>query len=210
MESVVREIRKKNHEASENDHPNFGSQGPLPEKELQCIIASLKKILQDKPNNDLSAAIAGLNQKHAHIMIGGKARVLNLKIDPEKGWHIHDFSSPADFRSCYANQQVKIGKKVCGLGAAWPSHPGRRSYEGVLFYPGKTDENYFNTFRGFPVTPAKGDCSLYLEHIKNNICKCDEDLYAYILDWMADAIQNPAKRPGVALVIKGKQGVGKG
>ena len=29
----------------------------------------------------------------------------------------------------------------------------------------------------------------------------------HILDWMADAIQNPAKRPGVALVIKGKQGV---
>ena len=42
----------------------------------------------------------------------------------------------------------------------------------------------------FPVTPAKGDCSLYLEHIKSNICKCDEDLYAYILDWMADAIRS--------------------
>ena len=53
------------------------------------------KILQDKPDNDLSAAIAGLNQKHARV-IGGKARVLNFKIDPEKGWRIHDFSSPAD------------------------------------------------------------------------------------------------------------------
>lgn len=27
---------------------------------------------------------------------------------------------------------------------------------------------------------------------------------------MADAIQNPGRRPGVALVIRGKQGVGKG
>ncbi|MDC3311886.1 DUF5906 domain-containing protein [Alphaproteobacteria bacterium] len=58
--------------------------------------------------------------------------------------------------------------------------------------------------------PDKGDCGLYLEHIRQNICRGDEDLYEYVLDWMADAIQNPAKRPGVALAIRGKQGVGKG
>ena len=66
------------------------------------------------------------------------------------------------------------------------------------------------TYSGFPVKPAHGDCGLYLEHIQNNICKGDEDLYEYVINWMADAIQNPGRRPGVALVIRGKQGVGKG
>ena len=38
----------------------------------------------------------------------------------------------------------------------------------------------------------------------------DTELYEYVINWMADAIQNPGRRPGVALVIRGKQGVGKG
>ena len=31
-----------------------------------------------------------------------------------------------------------------------------------------------------------------------------------MIHWMADAIQNPSTRPGVALAIRGQQGVGKG
>jgi P4 family phage/plasmid primase-like protien len=42
-----------------------------------------------------------------------------------------------------------------------------------------------------------------------NICGGDKELYRYLLAWMADAVQNPDKRPGTAIVLRGAQGVGK-
>jgi hypothetical protein len=35
-------------------------------------------------------------------------------------------------------------------------------------------------------------------------------LYEFVLDWMAQTIQEPDKRPGIALALRGEQGVGKG
>ncbi len=55
-----------------------------------------------------------------------------------------------------------------------------------------------------------GSCDLYLDHIKRNICGDDEILYDFVLDWMAQTIQEPEKRPGIALALRGEQGVGKG
>ena len=143
-------------------------------------------------------------------MVGGKARILHIKTDPDHGWNVHEFYQQADFKSHYANRKVRVGKQLKTVGELWLSHPERRSYEGVTFNPNGASEGYYNLFQGFPVEPARGDCGLYLDHIQNNICKGDEDLYEYVINWMADAIQNPGRRPGVALVIRGKQGVGKG
>ena len=69
-------------------------------------------------------------------MIGGKARVLNFKIDQRKAG-VFMISSPVTFVPAMQINRLKLAKKVCGLGAAWLSHPDRRSYEGVLFYPAK-------------------------------------------------------------------------
>ena len=143
-------------------------------------------------------------------MISGKARIINITTDPQNGWQMHDFSTPADFRSRYANRKVKVGNKTRTAAEVWLESPKRRSYSGITFLPGKDAGEYFNLFQGFAVEPADGDCSLYLDHIRNNICSADDELYDYIIHWMADAIQNPSSRPGVALAIRGQQGVGKG
>ena len=143
-------------------------------------------------------------------MVGGKARILNIKKDPLQGWNVHDFSTTGDFRSLYANRRVIIGDRSHNAAEIWLKHPERLSYDGVTFDPARKSNGYYNLYQGFPVQPIPGDCHQYLEHINLNICKGDEELYNYILDWMADAIQNPNKRPGVALAIRGKQGVGKG
>ena len=130
--------------------------------------------------------------------------------DPRNGWQVLDFSTPADFRSRYANCKVKGGSKTRTAAQVWLESPKRRSYGGITFLPGKDAGDHFNLFQGFAVEPADGDCSLYLDHIRNNICSADDELYDYIIHWMADAIQNPSSRPGVALAIRGQQGVGKG
>ena len=207
---VATALRKKNRTATEQDHENFVTEGPLPSDELETLITNLKKIEPRQASDNSSVFVEELNAKHAHIMISGKARIINIMTDPRNGWQVHDFSTPADFRSRYANCKVKGGSKTRTAAQVWLESPKRRSYGGITFLPGKDAGDHFNLFQGFAVEPADGDCSLYLDHIRNNICSADDELYDYIIHWMADAIQNPSSRPGVALAIRGQQGVGKG
>ena len=208
--TVASQIRDKNKLASSDDHPNFLRIGPLSSGEVEKVIESVLKQDIQSGSVKLAEMVSDMNQHHAHVMIGGKAKIINIKHDPIHGWRTHDFSSPADFRSCYSNKLIKVGDKMKSVGQAWLDHPDRLSFQGVTFDPDYKDSSYYNLFQGFAVESNEGDCGLYLDHIRCNICKGDKDLYHYVLDWMADAIQNPSKRPGVALAIKGKQGVGKG
>ena len=57
--------------------------------------------------------------------------------------------------------------------------------------------------------PRQGDCTLYLNHLRENICNDDTVLYEYLITWMADGVQNPSTRPGVAIALRGKRGTGK-
>jgi hypothetical protein len=203
-------LREKNRTATEQDHENFVTEGPLPSDELEKLITNLKTIEPRQSSDNSSAIVEELNAKHAHVMISGKARIINITTDPQNGWQTHDFSTPADFRSRYANRKVKIGNRIRTAAEVWLESPKRQSYGGITFLPGKDAGDHFNLFQGFAVEPAEGDCSLYLEHIRDNICSADDELYEYVIHWMADAIQNPNTRPGVALAIRGQQGVGKG
>jgi phage/plasmid-associated DNA primase len=69
---------------------------------------------------------------------------------------------------------------------------------------------HFNLWRGFGVEPKAGDCSLWLASVHEDVCSGNETHYRYVLEWCADAIQNPTERPGVVLVLRGPQGTGKG
>lgn len=157
--------------------------------------------------NKDDALIEGLNKKHAVVMIGGKCLILN---------EVHDYtfnrpditlSTPTDFKNFYANCHNSEGVR---LGKFWFDHKNRRQYDGITFAPLQNPPGQYNLWRGFAVEPKEGDCSLYLEHIRNNIAKGVDEHHEYIIAWMADAVQNPNNRPGTSIVCRGKQGVGKG
>ena len=81
----------------------------------------------------------------------------------------------------------------------------------------KPDNDYsrrseLNLFRGWGVQPKSsgGSCVLFKNHLRDNICHGDLDLFKFVWDWFADIIQHPAKKNGVILVIRGEQGAGKG
>jgi hypothetical protein len=52
--------------------------------------------------------------------------------------------------------------------------------------------------------------SLYLAHIRDNIAGGNEELYNYILDWMASGVQHPENPGRSALSLRGVPGCGKG
>jgi hypothetical protein len=52
-------------------------------------------------------------------------------------------------------------------------------------------------------------CKPVLDHILNVWCRRDERSYRYVIGWMANVVQKRGKN-GTALVVKGRQGAGKG
>jgi hypothetical protein len=207
--AVAAELYQLNSRASVAEHPNF-AEGPLTDSELNQIIASVLKFEAPDAHEEMRSLVQRLNSKHAVVMVGGKCVIANEEFDPSFGYENITFSTQSDLIARYANRSVGRGKAKTSEGRAWLNHPDRRQYDGIIFAPGQVVPGYLNLDRGFAVTPKPGSCSLFLDHIRNNLCRGDEDLSDYLLAWMADCVQNRSKRPGVSVVLRGRQGTGKG
>ena len=88
----------------------------------------------------------------------------------------------------------------------------RRQYSGIgMFPPGmKAPKGYFNLWTGFAVEPREGDWKLFRAHLFNMVCGGDEAIFTWLMDWLADLVQNPAHKPGSALVLESEaKGSGK-
>lgn len=58
-----------------------------------------------------------------------------------------------------------------------------------------------------PEMPS-GYCDMFLEHMLENMCGGDDEVFHYLLGWMADAFWNPGPCE-TAVILKGPQGSGK-
>jgi hypothetical protein len=161
--------------------------------------------------------LATLNEKHAVISdIGGKCRVISEPMDRALGRPRITRQSFDDFRNRYMNKLVKVGhdeKKgpiYMQLGKWWLGHEKRRQYETIVFAPGQELEDTYNLWRGFACEAIPGDCSLFLDHVRENVCSGDEAHYEYLVGWMASAVQCPDTPGHAAVVMRGKMGTGKG
>jgi hypothetical protein len=124
-----------------------------------------------------------------------------------------------DFRNRFIHERIQVSEKLTAddpepiyedKGSAWLEHRHRNQYREVVFLPNViTPSKTRNLWRGFAYDPKKGDCSLYLAHVRDNICLGDRVKYRYTIGWMANAVRNPGEQGHVALVVQGKKGVGK-
>jgi hypothetical protein len=80
-------------------------------------------------------------------------------------------------------------------------------------------EDKVNTFFGYNVTPeldynqdevSSAAVSTVIDYITDVICQNDHGLTDWVLDWIADIVQNPSDKPGTCLVLYSTaRGVGK-
>jgi hypothetical protein len=142
-----------------------------------------------------------MNKHYAVVMAGSQTRILI------KGTPPLTLTTRKDLADYHANKFVGDTPIV----ECWMEHKDRHTYERIVFDPtGSAPDTDCNVWMGFAVEPKKGKCNLYLNHIREIIAQGDEKVYDYLLAWMADAVQNPTKRPGVAIALRGAQGAGKG
>ena len=172
-------------------------------------------LAEEQGVTDVDAQIARMNQEHAVVFLGGSGFVLWEQEDPIHHRPTIEFLNEKSLHLKYKNKPVLITndngeKRSVPVSLYWLTHPQRRSYNRVVFEPGGAPDDYYNLWRGWSVHPSRGDWSLLRTHIYENICGKSADVFGYVYAWMADAVQNPARRPGVAIVLRGKEGTGKG
>jgi hypothetical protein len=156
-----------------------------------------------------------MNAAHAVVRIGGKTRVMQLE---ESGMYpgckVPVFSTIPDFRAFHHNRKktIEAGDKTrqVGIGEWWINQAGRRQYSSVVYAPSGAAPGVYNLWTGFACEPARGGCGRYLEHLRKNVCGGNDHHYEYLLNWMAHAVQHPGQPGEVAVVLRGKEGVGKG
>jgi hypothetical protein len=167
--------------------------------------------------DEMQRRLAELNREYSVVMLGGKCLVMRQVKDPIFGRQDVVFSSFNDFRNFHGNEKYwfadgngKAKKKT--ISEIWLERTDRTQFDGIVFTPDTASQNgYYNLWRGFDVESKKGQCDRLLDHIHQNIAGRDSKIYQYVMAWMAEIVQNPGgKRPGVSLVLRGKQGVGKG
>jgi hypothetical protein len=94
----------------------------------------------------------------------------------------------------------------------WLSSPQRRAYYDMGIYPNNDEPSgVLNIWNGWQVEPdPKASCERYLRHMKDIICDGSEAIYSWLLDWMADAVQDSRTIKGSCVVLRGIEGCGKG
>ncbi len=82
----------------------------------------------------------------------------------------------------------------------------------VGFDPSGRDRNVkLNTWQGWPMRPKRGECGMLLD-LLDYLCSEEsnrEEVYRWILCWMAYPLQNPGSKMSSAIIMHGPQGTGK-
>jgi hypothetical protein len=160
-----------------------------------------------------------MNRSYALVVWGGKTVVVNEQPSAPINDRVRVMSFES-MNSWFANRFTEIagsdGKlRPVTWAKAWHSHRDRRSYDGVEFWPNpdgaKGTPNYLNFWRGFDVVPSatRGTYKTFSDHLLNQVCDGDPELFKYVFGWMAHIVQKPRERLGTALVLRGIKGTGK-
>jgi hypothetical protein len=174
----------------------------------------------------LSPELLMMNDRFAIIgNLGGKHVVVEEHHDEGMKRSILKYQLREQFLSRFAHQQVQVGSddkgpKMVPLGKWWIDHPDARRYDYVVFLPGADSEIIIPQIYGFPIKKLNlwqgfgceaipGDCSLYLNHLRNVICRGEQEIYDYVIRWFARGVQYPDRQGEVAIVLKGSKGSGK-
>lgn len=181
----------------------------------------LSKITEDPNKDQLDDIVEEMNNTYAIVPIGSDMAVLQeVDVVPELARITPKYRllKKQTFRSLLENKFM-VSTNVQGFAVKtthadiWLAHEDRRTYpSGMGMFPNQPQryQGYFNMWAGFSVEPKEGNWLLFKHHVHDVICNNDDKLYEWVMDWMADLVQDPANPKGCAIVMNGIEGCGKG
>jgi hypothetical protein len=155
--------------------------------------------------------IAEFNKTYAVACMGAKAVIVRKQYDQLRHRDCLEYLTKEDLELLYENCRVQTDTgKTISAALYWRRHPERRQFQQIIFAPGQDFPEHLNLWRGFSIEPKPGDWSLLRHHIEENVCSKRERETKYLFALMADSVQKLTERPGIVLVLRGKEGTGKG
>lgn len=166
---------------------------------------------------DYEACLREISRQFALVVEGGQARVYETIQDEGR---VILYSEKAFRLVLNAVQRAVPGERqprMVGMGDAWlRDFAVRRFYREIAFNPNKgCPPSTFNLWRGWPWRKFRSpgrftrEVDRFLDHLQVNICGRDEQLYAWLLSWISQMVQEPGVKPGTACVLTSGQGTGK-
>lgn len=181
------------------------------------VIAATPVVVDDRTRLE-AAAIAEMNKTHATVRVGG-----NVMVVAEGSDGTHDLMTFRALSDWLAYQPLllpetddrgKVKWKKNDRAMLWRGHPERRNVRGLRFSPGEDlGPDFYNLWKGWTIEPLDDGGAAaqpIVNHFREILCNNDERLFNWNLSWFAQMVQEPCKKPGTALVLRGEEGTGKG
>lgn len=150
------------------------------------------------------------NERFAVVSLQGKFRIADTDVVPGE---LPVFFQKDDWLNMMAtdySDQVDGNGKAIPKPRLWLANPRRRTYRSVEFMPGLEESAaVLNLWTGWAVEPKDGDCSAWLELLRDVICSNDDELYRWMLHWFANIVREPMEKSRTAPVLIGPEGAGK-
>ncbi len=90
------------------------------------------------------------------------------------------------------------------------THPETVCYDGLEFNPSGGTHGFLNLWVGPTITPKEGAWPLIQVFLLEVISAGNPAHYAYLIAYIAHALQRPWEKPGITIILMGGQGIGKG
>lgn len=171
-------------------------------------------ILGKPVSQDNYLILTQMNNKFAHVIVGGKHQIVSI-INDINGVQTYQYENLSDFNKRFLHVKPLFleNDKYLNKGQAWIYWSRKKIYEGgLVFLPStsKCPSDKYNLFRGYPISPVPGDVEPYLFHVREVICSGDKVTFKYLMEYLAHMLQKPEEKPSIAIVLKAVEGTGKG
>lgn len=197
------------------------------ESKIVSIVEGAKRKRPRAPAGDAAQAdprdggfdLSAMNERYGLVLMGSKAVIVSEQADGPMEDRLRVISVDA-FCTWFLNSFTEVrgpdGKvKAVTWAKRWLTHRDRRQFAGIEFYPNpdgaKGTPGYLNLWRGFSVDarPKENGYAIFRDHLLNNVCGGETELFAWVFGWFAHMIQRPRERIATAIVMRGKMGTGK-
>ena len=178
------------------------------------------------PEAAIARAVENLNKTYVHVIHEGKNYITRVSSNG-LGQKKYEMFSPTEFVSSQSHKPpVLVGHKGNGEpkydnpGKVWLNNQNAVMAEyGMTFKPvanqwvNVAGVKKLNMYFGLGVQPVEctaNDIKPYLKLVRDYICVGNHTHFNYLMNWLAHMVQKPEEKPGVAVVLQGGQGTGKG
>lgn len=161
------------------------------------------------------------NRLYAMVLSGDRAKILRKTVHPDYGQTIYPSYRTDAMRQFLGNDTILVmdakgTPKPKSKYDIWMASTRRRTFHGTLMVPDGDrvlrvgSDLILNTWAGFSIEPRPGDWGLLKAHMLTTLCGGNQSHYEWMMDWIADLLQDPANPKGCAIVLGGIEGAGKG